>query len=183
MSKDILFRLYGQNDDTEIQHLLLTSIDGTNQAVLSAMAGGTETEIARGAQYEMEDKAREYITAGKFRVAGDDDKIFEPLRNTMALAIACGHTIVYDPRYKKFPQNPIGTVPLNSWPGLTGNNGGGYEYALDGLKILARPTLPPNHGLNMKPPTNAEMVNVMRSAIKILNTVGPAAEFILGGSI
>lgn len=182
MSKDILFRVYGQNDDKEIQHLLLTSIDGTNQAVLSAMAGGAETEIARGAQYEMEDKAREYITAGKFRVAGDDEKIFEPLKNTVALAIACGHKVVYDSRYKKFP-NVTGAVPLSSWPGLTGNNGGGYEYALDGLKILARPTLPPNQSLNMKPATNEETFNVMRSAAKLLNTVGPAAEFILGGSI
>jgi hypothetical protein len=180
MNKSILYTIRS-SDDKEIKHMLLTPIDRT-QAALSVMANASETEIATGPEHAMEDKAREYITAGKFRVVGDDKKVFEPLKNTVALAIACGHQVIYDNRYNKFP-NVTGAVPLGSWPGLAGNNGGGYEYALDGLKILARPTLPPNHHLNMKPATSQETVSVISNVVKILATVGPSAEFILGGSI
>jgi hypothetical protein len=177
----ILYTLKNRDDEKQIRHLLLQSIDDARVRSLSEMVNGVETQIAEGTKYEMEQKAQEYITAGKYRIARDDEKVFEPLGNTVALAKACGFKTIYDGRYKKLP-NALGEVPLDIWPGLTGKNGGGYEYAFDAMKILARPTLPPNHGLNMRPKTKEEYVEVMRKSIEILKTVGPAAEFILGGN-
>jgi hypothetical protein len=182
MSKRILYTVKHKQDEEEVRHLLLDSIDGAHTVVFSEMANGVETELARGTQYEMEGKARERISSGNFQATPDDEKVFEALRNTVALASACGYRTVYDGRNKS-ALNIVGQVPLSEWRGMEGKNGGGYEYALDGMKILARPTLPPNHGLNMKPATNQECLEVIREASKILESVGPAVEFVLGGHV
>jgi hypothetical protein len=55
-----------------------------------------------------------------------------------------------------------------------------YEYAFDGLKIIASPKLPANHGLNMSPATNAEVVAVLNKAMALKDAIGPTREFLLG---
>jgi hypothetical protein len=61
-----------------------------------------------------------------------EDPKFGPLQDTVAAALAEGQEIIYDERFKStrtVPLNVTGAVPLRQWPGLTGKNGGGYEYA------------------------------------------------------
>jgi hypothetical protein len=113
-----------------------------------------------------------------------EDPEFGSLQDAVAQAIADGHKVVYDQRFKNIRvRNLTGAVTLSRWPGLAGKNGGGYEYAYTGLTIRARPTLPPNHGLNMQPKDSPETLDVMRRAAKILDSVGPAVEFVLGGEL
>ena len=109
---------------------------------------------------------------------------FGSLGDAVAEALARGHRFIYDNRYKSMrpPINATGAVPLTEWPGLQGNNGGGYEYAFQGMTIVARPTLPPNHGLNLRPKDNKETLDVMRQAVEKLENVGPTVEFLLGGN-
>jgi len=112
-----------------------------------------------------------------------DTPNFGSLKDAVALALASGYKIIYDQRYKSLrpPFNATGAVPLTEWPGLQGRNGGGYEYAFDSLTIIARPTLPPNHGLNMRPKDNKETLDVLRQAAEKLKEVGPTVTFLLGG--
>src|SRR5690242_769575 len=101
-----------------------------------------------------------------------DTPKFGPLKDATMLAAASGYTIVYDNRYKSATSlNLTGAVPLAEWPGLTGKNGGHYEYAFNGTTIIARPMLPPNHGLNMRPKDNKETVEVLRQAAEKLKDV------------
>ena len=109
-----------------------------------------------------------------------DELKFGSLDNAKAQALAAGFKRIQDNRYKdKATLNFTGITDLQAWPGLQGKIGGGYEYAFDGLTICARPTLPPNHGLNMQPKDGKETVQVMAGAAKILNDVGPGVQFLL----
>jgi len=125
------------------------------------------------------------VTRDGFKRRPSDDPVFEPLERTISLARKMGYTIIYDPRSRNLNPtggrlNLTGAVPLTQWKGMTPKGGGGYVYALDGMRILARPTLPAHHGLNMSP-TREEVPAVLLRAAKALNAVGPFAEFILGG--
>jgi len=112
-----------------------------------------------------------------------DTAKFGSLKDTVAGAVAGGYTIIYDNRYKSasLPLNITGAVSLAEWPGLTGKNGGEYEYALDGMKIIAQPALLPDHGLNMRPKDSKEALDVLRQVIEVRKGVGPTVEFLLGG--
>ena len=156
---------------------------------LAEVAEGVEREIATGTQFEMTQKAdalvQEWVTRNGFKHRAPDDPVFEPLDRTISLAKKMGYTTIYDPRSQNLNPtggrlNLTGQVPLTRWEGMTPKGGGGYVYALDGMKILARPTLPANHGLNMSP-TREELPTVLLKAAKALSAVGPFAEFILGG--
>jgi hypothetical protein len=113
-----------------------------------------------------------------------DTPNFGSLKEAVALATASGYKIIYDNRHKSTqpPFNITGAVCLSKWPGLTGKNGGGYEYAFTGTTIIARPTLPPDHGMNLRPKDNKETLEVLRQAAQILEEVGPTAEFLLAGN-
>ena len=156
---------------------------------LVELKNGIEREIAIGTQFEMTQKAdalvQEWLAQDGFKYHSHDNPVFEPLERTIALATKMGFTIVFDARLQNLDLrrgrlNATGATPLSKWSGMTPKSGGGYLYALDGLKILARPTLPSNHGLNMTP-TSAEVPAVLLKAAKALDAVGPYAEFILGG--
>jgi hypothetical protein len=187
--KPILYATVSKDSESEIRHLLIYLLDGARVTRLVELADGVEREIATGTQFEMTQKAdalvQEWVTDHGFKYRPTADPAFEPLDRTISLAKKMGYTIIYDPRSQNFNPtggrlNLTGAVPLTEWKGMTPKGGGGYVYALDGMKILARPTLPANHGLNMSP-TREEVPAVLLKAAKALNTVGPFAEFILGG--
>ena len=91
-----------------------------------------------------------------------------------------GHKVVFDPAHADVRRkNLTGVVPLAQWPGRSGRNGGGYQYAFTGTTILASPTLPPGHGINMAPSTE-EFIRTMRQAVELQKTVGPLVELVLG---
>ena len=101
-------------------------------------------------------------------------------KSTVTLAMLMGYKVVYDPSYIDMRRmNLTGAVPLAQWPGRSGKNRGGYQYAFTGTTILASPTLPPGHGINMAP-NSKEFIQTMRQAIELQKTVGPLVELVLG---
>jgi hypothetical protein len=147
------------------------------------LISGAQTEIATGTEYEMGQKADEVMQkwAGEgFRYQREREPVYEDLKSTVALAMLMGYKVVYDPTYVDMRRmNLTGAVPLAKWPGRSGKNGGGYQYAFTGTTLLASPTLPPGHGINMAPSTE-EFIQTMRQATELQKTVGPFAEVILG---
>lgn len=106
---------------------------------------------------------------------------FGSLEDAKSAAASSGYNVIYDNRYKKttgWPLNLTGATPLVDWPGLTGKNGGGYEYAFNGVTITARPTLPPNHGLTIRS-GGKEFASDLLRAIELQKTVGDTVEFLL----
>jgi hypothetical protein len=187
--KPILYATVSRDSETKVRHLLIYLLDGARVTKLVELANGIEREIGTGTQFEMTQRAdalvQDWVARDGFEHRPPDDPVFESLERTISLAEKMGYTTVYDPR----SQNPnptggrlnlTGAIPLAQWRGMTPKGGGGYLYALDGMKILARPTLPANHGLNMSP-AREDLPTVLLKAAKALNTVGPFAEFILGG--
>ena len=163
----------------EVRHLLIHPVDAPSVVNLSQLIAGVETPIATGTEYEMRQKANAVMRQWKeqgFEL--ERDPVFAPLRHTIALARSMGYTFVYDPRDGM--RNLLDKVPLAEWTGITPKIGGGYEYAFEGTTMTARPTLPPNHGLNMSPKTTDEMVQVMKAATELQNQVGPTVTFVLG---
>lgn len=171
------------DSEREARHLIVLTVNGPGETILIQFSAGFHSEITRGTEYETrkkaDDLAQEWTTKEGFKLASDSKRIFEPLPHILALARFMGHRVVYDDRFSS-NRNFTGEVSLEKWPGMTAKNGGGYEYSYTGTMILARPTLPPNHALNMRPNTNAEAIEVIRKSVGILNTVGPAREFVLG---
>lgn len=167
----------------DVRHLLIQSVDGARLTNLLKLEAGVKTELASGTEYEMRKKAealmREWVEKEGFKLVADSNKAYAPLEHTAALAALMGYTVVYDPTREQ-GINVMGATPLAHWPGMAAKNGGGYEYAFDGATLLAQPTLPPNHGLNMEPDSTEEFAAVMGKAIAILKTVGPHAQFVLG---
>jgi hypothetical protein len=182
--RHILHTLKKRGAGKEVRHLLMDLTNGSGAAVLSQLVHGVETHIATGTEYEMGQKAdalaRDWVANEEFEYAPDDQPVFDSLKNTIALAAMMGHTFVYDSRYKS-SRNLIGEVPLTQWPGMTARNGGGYVYAFDGMKIIAEPTLPSNHGINMGFKTAKETTTSLRKIAALRETVGPRVEFLLGG--
>lgn len=168
----------------EVRHLLIESENGPGATNLFQVSAGVVTKVASGTEYETrtkaEELAREWAKKEGFELSSDRNPAFEPLKHTISLARFMGHRVLYDPRAKG-GMNFTGAVPLEKWAGMAAKNGGGYEYAFTGTKILARPTLPPNHGLDMNPKDNQEWAATMQKVVQILNTVGPGDEFVLGG--
>ena len=181
-TRHILHTLTKQSPNNEVRHLVLHLVNGSHETILSQITNCAETKIATGTEYDMRQEAitlaQTWATEEGFVFPREGVPVFDSLKNTVALAVIMGHTLVYDPNLAA--QNVTGAVPLTRWPGMTAKNGGGYEYAYDGLKIIARPTLPPGHGLDMAP-TKAEFIAVMQKATALLATVGPMREFLLGG--
>jgi hypothetical protein len=186
--KPILHATLTNAPGTEVRHLLIYFVNGARETRLVQLSNGLETPIATGTQYEMSQKAdavaRLWITNEGFK-RPKENFVFEPLERTVALAMKMGFTIVYDPSYAKIDPprsfNLTGAVPLNSWPGMTPKNGGGYVYAFDQMRLYARPTLPPNHELNVVPSDPKEVPAYLAKVSAFLETVGPFREFILAG--
>jgi hypothetical protein len=165
----------------EVRHLVIHPLDPPSVMRLTQLITGIETPLATGTEYEMREKAhavmREWITEG-FERRSDRDPVFEPLQHVVRLAQILGYRVVYDSRAAK--RTVLGQVPLAQWPGITPKLGGGYEYAFEGTSMIARPTLPRNHGLNMSPQTPEETVKVMKAAMELQDKVGPTVTFGLG---
>jgi len=151
---------------------------------LSQLVAGVQTRIATGTEYEMQKKARslmrQWADSEGFRFPRKDERVFESLKLTVTLVTAMRYRVVYDRQHVN-PQemNRTGAVLLTQWAGRTAKNGGDYEYALDRRSIVAQPILPPNHGLNLRPATNAEFLTVLRDAVKLRDALGPTVTFIL----
>ncbi|MGD0790138.1 MAG: hypothetical protein ABR920_00080 [Terriglobales bacterium] len=168
----------------EVRHLLIDLANGSGAAILSQVTNAVETHVATGTQFEMGQRAdalaQDWTANEGFKSSPQDQRVFDSLKNTAALAMAMGYTIVYDPRFKNGRQL-LGEVPLNQWPGMTPKNGGGYEYAFDRGWIFAEPTLPPNHGRNLQYRTNEEFLAVMKIILELKASVGDSGKFPLGG--
>ena len=109
--------------------------------------------MGTGTQYETELLADTLAEAWhedqNFREPKAGDFAFEPLEHSKAPAKKLGFSIVYDSRFKKsaFPNpNFTGAVPPGEWPGLTAKNVGRYTYAIDQMRLHARPALPTSGG-------------------------------------
>jgi hypothetical protein len=124
---------------------------------LPKLISGVQSEIGTGTQYETGQKADAVMQkwAGEgFRYQREREPAYEDLKSTVTLAMLMGYKVVYDPEHRDLRrENLTGAVPLAEWPGRAGKNGGGYQYAFTGMTILASPTLPPGHGINMAPST------------------------------
>ena len=177
----------------EARHLLIHSVDGSLETVLSQMTNGFVTRIATGTEYEMKKRADEmvqsWIDNEGFQFPRENAPVFEPLKHAIALATSMGYTHLYDARYKNITlsgpgkMNITGAVRLAEWPGLAGKNGGDYEYALEGNgTLIASPTLPRGHGLNMTPQTAEETISVLQKAVALKESVGPTVTFLLTGN-
>jgi hypothetical protein len=64
---------------------------------------------------------------------------------------------------------------------MTPSNGGGYLYALDQMRLHARPTLPPSQEPLIAPRDGKEFATFILKHKAVLDTVGPYREFILAG--
>ncbi len=113
-------------------------------------------------------------------IAHMDIPVFRSLESAKKLAMADGYAVIYDPRNQTL-LNPTGATPLPDWPGVTAENGGVYEYAVSGGQISARPKLPQDHGLNLKPASNRELAEVLRTVVQMRDAIGPTLDFVLGG--
>lgn len=167
----------------QIRHLIVVPVDGAKVTVLMQLVSGTQTEIATGTEYDMGQKADsvllEWAKEG-FRYQREREPAYEDLKSTVSLATLMGYKVVYDPTYVNVRRmNFTGAVPLAEWPGRLGKNGGAYQYAFTGTTILASPTLPPGHGINMAPSTE-EFIQTMRQATELQKTVGAFVELVLG---
>jgi hypothetical protein len=167
----------------EVRHLLIHPVEGPSSERLTTLISGVQSEIATGKHYEMEQKAdavmQEWAKEG-FRYQREREPAYEDLKSTVTLAMLMGYNVVYDPTYVDMKRrNLTGAVPLAQWPGRSGKNGGGYQYAFTGTTLLATPTPPPGHGINMAPGPK-EFIQTMRQMIEVQNSVGPFAELVLG---
>jgi hypothetical protein len=167
----------------QVRHLIVVPVDGPKVTMLTQLISGAQTEIATGTEYEMGQRAdavmQEWAKEG-FRYQREREPAYEDLKSAVALAMLMGYKVVYDPSHVDMRRmNLTGAVPLAQWSGKSGKNGGGYQYAFTGTTILASPTLPPGHGINMAPSTE-EFIRTMGQAIALQKTVGPFAELILG---
>lgn len=166
-------------ESPEVRRLITRELDGPSLNVLQQLISGVVTEIDRGTEYEMREKAqairREWAHEG-FRPPHKDKPVWESLKETVTLAKLMGFKVVHDPAAQDV-RNHTGAVPLDRWPGRHGKNGGDYLYAFTGMEILASPTLPPGHGINLSPSSGKEFVSTMQQAIAAQKTVGPHARF------
>jgi hypothetical protein len=173
--------------DGEVRHLLLLFIDGSSETNLVQLVRGVESPLEMGTEYETNQKASALLrlwTGEGFKVQ-PEGQLYERLEWTIPLALRLGHTVIYDSRFKQLDKPPfnVGTVPLDKWPGMTGKNGEAYEYALDRLHIRARPAPLPNSETLVAPAGGKEFAAFMLEYAKHRDAIGPARDFLLGGSI
>ena len=170
----------------DARYLIIQSVDGSRVTNLSQMSGGVETLLGTGTEYEMRTKADELIKSWTkdegFKWLSDRELAWESLPKVIALAKRMGFAAIYDGRFKQMqrpPFNPMGVIQLDSWPGMTPKNGGGYEYALGLLTLHARPTPPPNSLPTVSPTDGKEFAAFLLKHLELLKSVGPTVEFIL----
>jgi hypothetical protein len=163
----------------EVRHLLIDVKAGAGAAKLSQLSAAIETPLATGSQFEMEKEARElaqdWAAEDGFKFMNEQERVFDSLKNTVALATCMGYRHVLDARYKNLTSLPlnIGICPLDQRPGMSPKN---YIYAFTGTTIYAVPWSPP-----FAPQTQQETMDALRQAIAFQESVGPSAEFVLGG--
>ncbi len=167
-------------------YLITESVDGSRVTKLSQMAGGVETPLLTGTEYETRTKADEliqlWVKNEGFKWLSDKELAWESLPKTVALARKMGFVAIYDARFKQMarpPFNPLGIVPLDEWPGMTPKNGGGYLYALGLVTLHATPTPPPNSLPTVAPTAGKEFAEFMLKQIELRKSVGPTVEFVL----
>jgi len=171
----------------ETRHLLIFFENGSSETNLIQITNGVETLVFTGTEYEAKQKADALVQLWKTEenfIRSREGYAYEPLERTIALAKKMGFTIVYDPRFKKVDRPPLnltGAVSLSSWLGMMAKNGGGYAYALDQMRLYARPTLPPSSEPLIAPSDGREFAAFMLKQKAVLDAVGPFQEFILAG--
>jgi hypothetical protein len=182
-NRPILHATLTRTGPREVRHILIHPVEGETKLI--QLINGVQSSVASGKQYEMEQQAnalvRAWVAEG-FETIAENARAFEPLTPTLTLAALMGFTLVYDNSYKsmKPPRlNVTGAVPLTKWRGLHGKNGADYEYAFDGLKLIAQPILP--SALNMEPKTTEEFIAVVKKAVTLRDAIGPTVELLLGG--
>ena len=170
-----------------VRHLLILFVDGSRETQLVQICDGVETIILTGTEYEARQKADSliegWVTQEGF-ARPREGYAFEPLGRTISLARKMGFTVVYDERFKniKWPNpNFTGAAALSSWPGMSPKNGGGYLYALDQMRLHARPTLPLSYVPVEAPTEGREFAAFLLKHKALLDSVGPLREFILAG--
>jgi len=170
----------------EARHLLIAPFNGPAGTELIQISGGIESSLAMGTEYETKQQAdaiaQIWAEDEGFTCLARDKFAFEPLEHVKVLAARMGFTGVYDLRFKRsgFPNpNFMGEVPLSSWPGLTPRNGGRYLYALDQMRLHARPALPVQAGPIVAPTGGAEYIAFILKYKALVDQIGPSTEFLL----
>ena len=176
-------RLHTLSQGSRVRRLLIEGNDLADKT-LSQLVDGVRTVVARGKQYEVENKAdslmQEWIKNEGFEYRKEGGPpAFEPLQPTITLVMLMGYTKIYDPKQKK-GMNLIGEVPLAQWQGWKDKNGEDYEYGFNGTTLYGKPKVTAKHGVNMTPKNNEELIAVLRQATQIEKSLGPVQTFILG---
>jgi hypothetical protein len=173
--------------EKSVRHLLVFFVDGSRETQLIQICDGVESLVLTGTEFETRQKAdaliQQWVTQENF-IRPRDGFAFEPLERTISLAKRMGFKIVYDERFKSMTwpnPNLTGAAALSAWPGMTPSNGGGYLYALDQMRLHARPTLPPSQEPLIAPRDGKEFATFILKHKAVLDTVGPYREFILAG--
>jgi len=150
--------------EKSVRHLLVFFVDGSRETQLIQICDGVESLVLTGTEFETRQKAdaliQQWVTQENF-IRPRDGFAFEPLERTISLAKRMGFKIVYDERFKSMTlpnPNLTGAAALSAWPGMTPSNGGGYLYALDQMRLHARPTLPPSQEPLIAPRDGKEFV-------------------------
>jgi hypothetical protein len=173
--------------EKSVRHLLVFFVDGSRETQLIQICDGVESLVLTGTEFETRQKAdaliQQWVTQENF-IRPRDGFAFEPLERTISLAKRMGFKIVYDERFKSMTwpnPNLTGAAALSAWPGMTPSNGGGYLYALDQMRLHARPTLPPSQEPLIAPRDGKEFATFILKHKAVLDTVGSYREFILAG--
>lgn len=169
-----------------VRHLLILFHDGYADTELVLMENTVLSSLARGTEFEVKEQAEAtaqiWIEDEHFLRLGRNEFAWEPLAPTVALAQVMGFVDVYDSRFKKMTwPNPnfTGEVQLKSWPGISAKNGGRYLYALDQVRLHARPELPARMGQIVAPSDGQELIAFMLKYRAILDSIGPTQMFVL----
>jgi hypothetical protein len=175
--------VYTLHHRSTVRHLLIEG-DDNGAKTLSKLEDGERTVVATGTHYEMDQKAtsvmREWIKNEGFRYRKDGDPpVFESLEAIVALTTSVGYQHIYDPNYKTM-RNMLGQVPLAQWQGRKDTLGNDCEYGFTGTTIYVQPRVTANHGVNMKPKDNQELMETFRKAIAIRKSLGPEQELVIG---
>ena len=161
----------------EVRHLLISG-DDPGVKTLSKIVNGVEARIAVGTQYEMQKQEYELMKEWSGDGFEPERQAFESWPRTLTLLTAMNYHNIFDPKLVDMQRlNLTGRVSLAQWKGRSTTDGGEYEYALDGMTIIAQPKLPSNLVLNHK--TTAEFVKAMQETVKLRDSLGPTWTFML----
>lgn len=176
-------RVYTLHKGSAVRHLLIEGDDNAAKT-LSKLEDGERTVVATGTHYEMDQKATslmgEWMKNEGFKYRKDaDPPVFESLKAVVALTTLVGYQHVYDPKCKNM-RNMTGLVPLAHWQGWKDTLGNDYEYGFTGTTIFVQPRVTANHGVNMRPKDNQELMETFRKAIAVRKSLGPEQELVIG---